>query len=318
MPDEVARVAEIVAAIRAPLASVLYGQEALIDGLITAVFAGGHVLLQGPPGVGKTLAARGLAALLGGGFARIQCVPDLLPADITGATVFLRETGRFEVRRGPLFAGVVLADELNRTTPRTQSALLEAMAEGQVTIDGQSLALPHPHLVIATQNPLDAEGTYPLPLNELDRFLFLLRVGYPPPEQERSLLLASGPVGLEALSGLQPAVSRDVQLAALQAVREGVSVSEAIADYVMRLVAATRTHPDLDVGISPRGALMLLRAAQAQAATDGRPFVTPDDVRDVWLPVCRHRIRATPEVEVEAFDPDALLRGIAEETEVPR
>ena len=323
VPDGVAPVAEMAAALRGPLRTLLYGQDELVDGLLQAVLAGGHVLLQGPPGVGKTLAARGLAALLGGVFARVQCVPDLLPADITGSSVYLRETGTFEVHRGPIFADVVLADELNRTTPRTQSALLEAMAEGQVSIDGQSLALPRPHLVVATQNPLDAEGTYPLPLSERDRFLFQLNVGYPPVEREKALLLATGDVGLEALPGLRPVVDtgtaagREAWRSICSAVRHGVSVGEAVADYICRLVGATRSHPDLEVGVSPRGALLLLQAARAAAAMEGRPFVTPEDVRAVWLPVCRHRVRPVPEVEVEGFDPDALLLRIALEIEVP-
>jgi len=324
VPDDLAAAAALAAAVREPLTELLYGQEALVEGLLHALLAGGHVLLEGPPGVGKTLAARGLAALIGGGFARIQCVPDLLPADITGSSVYLRESGRFEVRRGPVFADVVLADELNRTTPRTQSALLEAMAEGQVTIDGETLPLPRPHLVVATQNPLDAEGTYPLPLSERDRFLFQLRVGYPPPDREKAMLLAAGPVGLEALPGLRPPAAlnseegRRAWLAARHAVRHGVSAAAEVAEYVCRLLAATRAHPDLEAGVSPRGGLLLLQAARAAAALTGRAFVTPDDIRAVWLPVCRHRIRPIPEVLVEGFDPDALLQRLAEEVEVPR
>ncbi len=316
-----AAVAELAAAVRRLLSEVLYGQDELIDGLLAAVLAGGHVLLEGPPGVGKTLAARALAAALGGTFARVQCVPDLLPADITGSSVYRRETGAFEVRPGPVFAHVLLADELNRTTPRTQSALLEAMAEGQVTIDGRSLPLPQPHLVVATQNPLDAEGTYPLPLNERDRFLLQLRVGYPPPERERALLMAAGPVGLDALADLAPvgaARGPEAWVGARRAVRGGVSVGEAAAEYICRLAGATRAHPDLEAGVSPRGALLLAQAARTVAALQLRPFITPDDIRTVWLPVARHRIRPIPEVEIEGFDPDAVLNRIAEEVEVPR
>lgn len=315
---------ELAAALHRGLAALVLGQEELARGLVAAVLAGGHVLLQGPPGVGKTLAARALAQLLGGAFARVQCVPDLLPADITGSAVYRRETGGFEVRRGPIFADVVVADELNRTSPRTQSALLEAMAEGQVTIDGQSLPLPRPHLVAATQNPLDAEGTYPLPLSELDRFLFLLPVGYPPPAAELALLQASEPVGLEALPAVRPVAAleseegRGAWRAAVGAVRRGVTVSAAMADYVHRLVSATRAHPDVELGISTRGALQLLQAARAAAVLEGRPYVTPEDVHAVLRPVCRHRLRPIPEVLLEGFDPDALLDRISAEVEVPR
>lgn len=326
MPEDptdaaLSEVAALAAALRAQLEGVLYGQEALVQGLVSAVLAGGHVLLQGPPGVGKTLAARSLAALLGGGFARVQCVPDLLPADITGSAVYVHATASFEVRRGPLFADVVLVDELNRASPRTQSALLEAMAEGQVTIDGQSLALPRPHLVVATQNPWDTEGTYPLPLSERDRFLFELPVGYPPAEREKALLLASaGPVGLQALPALRPvcAEGRPAWLRVQATVATAVRAGPELVDYAYRLVAVTRGHPELEVGISPRGALLLLQAARAGAALAGRPYVTPEDVQAVWLPVCRHRLRPVPELLLDGFDPDALLGRIAQEVEVPR
>ena len=310
---------EACAQLRVALTEVLYGQASLVEGLTLAVLAGGHVLLEGPPGVGKTLAARALARLLGGSFARVQCVPDLLPADITGSSVWLKDQAAFSIRRGPIFAHVVLADELNRATPRTQSALLEAMAEGQVTIDGERLVLPQPHLVIATQNPADTEGTYPLPLSERDRFLVALRVGYPDPERERALLAAPGAVGLERLAGLDPVGEGPTGwVRARQAVRTGVQVRAEVADYVHRLILATRSHPDLEFGVSPRGGLLLLAVARARAALAGRDFVTPDDVQAAWLPVARHRIRSQPEVELEGFDADELLTRIAAETEVPR
>ncbi len=317
--EGIGRAVEACARLRAALAEILYGQDELVDGLTVSVLAGGHVLMEGPPGVGKTLAARALARLLGGGFARIQCVPDLLPADITGSSVWLREQAEFRIRRGPVFAHVVLADELNRATPRTQSALLEAMAEGQVTIDGERLALPQPHVVIATQNPADSEGTYPLPLSERDRFLVALRIGYPDPERERALLAATGPVGLDRLDDLEPVGGGPAGwVEARRAVRTGVQVRSEVADYVHRLLVATRGHPDLEFGISPRGGLLLLAVARARAALSGRDFVTPDDVQAAWLPVARHRIRPQPEVELEGFDADELLSRLAGETEVPR
>lgn len=312
-------IAELAESIRTPLRGVLYGQEELIEGLLVALLSGGHVLLEGPPGVGKTLAGRSLAAVIGGSFSRIQCVPDLLPADITGSSVYRRDTATFEVRRGPVFANVVLADELNRATPRTQSGLLEAMAEGQVTIDGESLPLPRPHLVIATQNPLDLEGTYPLPLGQRDRFLFELQVGYPPPEREKALLLAGTGAGLDALAGLRPlAAGTEAWEGAAALIYRTVALGEQVADYICRLGVATRHHPDLEAGVSPRGLAALGRAARAAAVLDGRDFTTPDDVRQMWLPVCRHRIRPIPEVEIEGFRPDPLLAQIADEVAVPR
>ncbi|MGA2391808.1 MAG: MoxR family ATPase [Candidatus Lustribacter sp.] len=295
--------------LRAELERVIAGNEAATFGVLVALLAGGHVLLEGVPGTAKTLIVRVLARLLGVGFRRIQFTPDLMPADIIGTTVFDPAGGTFSFRHGPVFTHVVLADEINRTPPKTQSALLEAMEERQVTIDGESHPIAAPFFVCATQNPIEFEGTYPLPEAQLDRFIVRARTGYPSEAQERALLARTvagfdahdlATAGVEAVAG-----AHDI-LAAQAAVR-ATHVEPAVQEYILALATASRAAHDVALGVSPRGALALLAAAQAAAALEGRAFVTPDDVKTVAPLVLAHRIIVRPEAELEGSAADAIV-----------
>jgi MoxR-like ATPase len=273
--------------IRANVESAVLGKEETVRIAVVALVAGGHVLLEDAPGLGKTSLARALAKTLGCRFTRLQFTPDLLPSDILGANVYKPNTGDFEFHPGPVFTNVLLADEINRTTPRTQSALLEAMSEQQVTIEGDTLTLPNPFVVIATQNPFEFEGTYPLPENQLDRFMVCLEVGYPDRETERNVFQKHR--NGEPTDDLQ-AVADIEQVIALQNQVNDVRVDDSVSDYMLDIVEATRDHPELSLGVSTRGALTLYRAAQAMAMVEGRDFVIPDDVKQLCLPVLAHRI----------------------------
>lgn len=270
--------------------TVVRGKRALVDLMLGAVLARGHVLVEDVPGVGKTTLAQALAKVLGLSFSRIQVTSDLLPSDILGVNVFDQASGRFDFRPGPIFAQLVLADEVNRTTPRTQSALLEAMSEAQVSLDGVTRPLPEPFLVIATQNPREHAGTYPLPESQLDRFLMRLSVGYPAGDVEREILLTGG--GNGTLGDLEPVLDGE-ELRQLQDATQGCRVDVAIADYAMRLVEATRKSPLVQLGVSTRGALALLAAAKGAAMLDGRAFVIPDDLKAVAVPCLAHRVVPT-------------------------
>lgn len=280
-PDTAARLA----AVRRSVGAVVHGKDDVVVLALTALLAGGHILLEDVPGVGKTTLAHALATAIGGSFRRVQFTSDLLPGDITGTNVLDPTSGAIAFRAGPLFANVVLADELNRTTPRTQSALFEAMAEAQVTVDGHSLPLPRPFLVIATQNPWDHHGTYALPESQLDRFLLRLSMGYPDRDAERAVLRTRGRPTADAV--LDPAA-----LLALQAAVEEVSVSEALEDHLLDVVARTRIDPRLVRGVSTRGAVALYRACRAHALVAGRAFVVPEDLRALAVPVLAHRVLA--------------------------
>jgi MoxR-like ATPase len=273
--------------LRASIARALKGKDELVELSLCALASGGHLLLEDVPGVGKTTLAQALARSLDLSFSRVQFTSDLLPGDITGVTVYDQRTQAFSFKPGPLFAHLVLADEINRTTPRTQSCLLEAMAEGQVSIDGTARPLPQPFLVLATQNPHEHAGTYPLPESQLDRFVMRLSVGYPSAEVERALLLGGGTH--DELLRLAP-VADGHQVRRLQAAVARVRVASEVADYVLALVAATRSSALVELGASPRGALALLRVAQGRALLRGRSFVEPDDVRDLAVPCLAHRL----------------------------
>jgi MoxR-like ATPase len=288
-------VQEFAAKITANVENVIIGKREAIELLLVAMLCEGHVLIEDVPGVGKTMLARSLAISMGGAFKRLQCTPDLLPNDVTGVSVFNQQTGQFEFHPGPIFVNILLADEINRATPRTQSALLEAMQEQQVTVDGITRALPRPFLVMATQNPIEYEGTFPLPEAQLDRFLMRLAVGYPVAADEKRLL--SHLQREHPINHLGRIADAD-QLIPLQRMVWEVHVDESLHDYIIRLVAATREHPDLALGGSPRASLALFKTAQALAALRGRDHVIPDDIKYLVLPTLAHRLIVRPEAEL--------------------
>ncbi len=273
--------------LRDNVSEVFLGNPTAVDRLICCLLARGHALIEDVPGVGKTVLASAIARSVDCPFNRIQLTPDMLPADILGVTIFDRESGRFEFKRGPIFTSILLADEINRATPRTQTALLEAMNEGSVSIDGAAHQLGPPFMVLATQNPYEFEGTYLLPENQLDRFLMRISLGYPPPEVEARLLELRP--AQNRLVGLEPVLHADDVLALQDAV-DAVRVDESLRAYVVELATATREHPEVQVGLSPRGALALTQAARAAAVMDGRDYVVPDDIFELVIPVCAHRV----------------------------
>ncbi|HEX2569691.1 MAG TPA: MoxR family ATPase [Polyangia bacterium] len=287
--DSSPRPADVHAALRRLVAGIgraVLGKEEVVRLALTAFAARGHILIEDVPGVGKTTLARALARAVGGVFRRIQFTSDLLPADIVGVSVWQASEGRFEFRPGPIFANVVLADEINRTTPRTQSSLLEVMSDGQVSVDGVTYPVPNPFLVIATQNPLEHFGTYPLPESQMDRFLLRLRMGYPDPAAERRVVTA---LGEDAVAELEPVVELGDVLA-IQAAASRVRVDEALLDYAERLVRETRRSPFLALGVSPRGFQGWYRAAQAHALLQGRDYAVPDDLKRLAVPTLAHRV----------------------------
>jgi MoxR-like ATPase len=279
--------AEVAARVEQAAGRVIRGKSEVTRLIVTALFARGHVLIEDVPGVGKTTLARAIASCVGGTFRRIQFTSDLLPSDILGVSVYSQEKGSFEFKPGPIFANVVLADEINRTTPRTQSSLLEALNEGHVSVDNKTHALGDPFMVIATQNPLEHFGTYPLPESQMDRFLLRVSMGYPAPPDERRVIAERG--GYDPVDGLQPVADTE-QIAQIQQRVDKVKVDGALLDYVMAVVAETRRSPFLALGVSPRGAISWYRAAQAYALVNGREYCTPDDLKRLALPCLVHRV----------------------------
>jgi MoxR-like ATPase len=316
-PTAIQRLAQ---SVRAEAGKAVVGQEEAMESLLIGLITGGHVLLEGVPGTAKTLMARCLAFALDASFKRIQFSPDLMPADVVGTTVYDAQAGTFHLRPGPIFANLVLADEINRTPPKTQAALLEAMQEGQVTIDGVSHALPQPFLVIATQNPVEYEGTYPLPEAQLDRFQQKVVVDYPDEACEIEVL-DRHLSGLEmtdlASFGMRP-VASVADVIAARATLGGVVVDAGVVRYVAQVVRATREHASVLLGASPRAGVSLLVASKAHAMLDGREFVTPDDVKTMAPRCLRHRIIVRPEVEIEGLGADAVLRDVLDRVPVPR
>ena len=291
------------------------GNRDAVSRVVACLLAQGHLLIEDVPGVGKTVLAHALARSVRATFSRIQCTPDLLPSDVTGALVWDRAREVFEFRRGPIFANIVLADEVNRTTPRTQSAMLEAMGEGTVTIDGSAHALPKPFMVVATQNPYEFEGTFFLPENQLDRFLMRISLGYPSPDDERRVLERQP--SRTALSTLEAVVSID-EVLALQHLVDGVRMDSALTDYIVAIAGATREHDELQVGLSPRGALALAHASRAMAMLDGRDYVTPDDIVRNVTAVCAHRVVTRTSTEGNEFESGRrIMVGIIESVASP-
>jgi MoxR-like ATPase len=293
---------------------VIVGKSEVVELAIVALLCEGHILLEDVPGLGKTVLAKSLAKSLGCSFRRIQCTPDLLPSDITGTYIFNQKTADFEYRPGPIMSQVVLADEINRATPRTQSALLEAMQERQVTTEGETRPLPRPFLVMATQNPIELEGTFPLPEAQLDRFLMKIQIGYPSPEDDRLILSrfrSDDP--LEELSSVLSAA----ELIKMQKGCRKVHVARDVEDYIIRLVHATRKHPAIELGASPRAMLALYNASQALAAIRGRAFVTPDDIKYLMTPVLIHRIIPKSESRLRGQKADQTLKEIKDSVFVP-
>jgi MoxR-like ATPase len=313
-----------VLAVRDEVAKVVVGQDGTLSGLVAALLAPGHVLLEGVPGVAKTLIVKAMSAALDLDMKRVQFTPDLMPSDVTGQLILdgqgVGGDGRFRFRPGPVFTNVLLADEINRTPPKTQAALLEAMEERQVTVEGSAHPLPDPFMVVATQNPVEYEGTYPLPEAQLDRFLFKLAVAYPSPEQEQEVL-ARHDRGLDphdtVAAGIKP-VATAADLAAARVQIERIRVDPAVLGYIVALARATRTAPAVTLGVSPRGAAMVLHAAKAWAWLAGRGFVTPDEVKAVLKPCVRHRVLLRPELELEGTTVDGVLDGILAAVPVPR
>ena len=290
---------------------VIIGKRDAIEMVMVALLCEGHVLLEDVPGSGKTMLARSVAISLGSSFKRVQCTPDLLPNDITGVSIFNQKSGEFEFRQGPVFVNILLADEINRATPRTQSALLEAMQEQQVTVDGTTRELPRPFLVLATQNPIEYEGTFPLPEAQLDRFLMRLSLGYPNPEDERQILIK---LWREHPITQLEKVADGTELLALQKKVWDVHVDETLQEYIVALVDATRTHPDLALGASPRGSLALFKAAQALAAIRGRDYVRPDEIKYLVPVTLTHRLIVKPEAELRGRTAKSILDDVLKDT----
>jgi MoxR-like ATPase len=313
-PLSLSAVQALTAAVRANVAHVIVGKPDVIDLLLVALLSDGHVLVEDVPGMGKTVMAKALARSLGATFQRVQGTPDLLPTDVTGVSYFDQRRNEFVFRSGPVFAQILLVDEINRATPRTQSALLEAMAERQVTVERETMPLPRPHLVLATQNPVELEGTFPLPEAQLDRFLLRVRVGYPSEDEEEAILHRFK--NDEPFESLQPVVSAE-QVMMLQQVIRQVQWQPEVERYLLAIVRATRSHAAVTLGVSPRGTLALYRACEAYAAMQGRDFVQPDDVKHLAPAVLAHRLLTTTRARLRGSASEAIIEEIVAATPVP-
>jgi len=313
---QIAEAASLSRDILTALQQVIIGKERVLQHLLLGVYSGGNILIEDLPGLAKTLIARLIAQVTGLQFKRIQFTPDLLPGDITGGFIYNQKLGEFEFRPGPLFTNLVLADEVNRAPPKTQAALLEVMQERQVTVEGTTYPVPLPFVVLATQNPIELEGTYPLPEAQLDRFIMRLRVGYPSPEEERQILAQRG-ARRQDQAALEPVIDA-ARLRQIQAAVEHVHAGEAIEQYIVSITAATRQHPQVQVGVSPRGSLALYQLARAHAMVQERDFVLPDDVKAMASAALAHRLLLKPELWVRGVQAEDIVRDLLERIPVPK
>jgi MoxR-like ATPase len=304
--------------VRAEMGKVLVGQEHTVVLMLNALISGGHVLLEGVPGIAKTLAARLLARTLSVGFSRIQFTPDLMPSDVLGTSVFSAKTGEFSFHHGPVFASVVLIDEINRSPAKTQAALFEVMEERQATIDGKTYPMPFPFFVVATQNPVEQEGTYRLPEAQLDRFIFRVKMPYPTPEQEVQILHRFKQDFKQTQVDTVAAVFAAEDMKRCQRIVERVHIKDELVDYIAQIIVDTRNNGDIFLGASPRASLAVMKTAKTMAALAGRDFVTPDDIRDVAYPVLNHRIILNPEREMEGFTAEDTIKQVIDKIPVPR
>ena len=318
--EQLEQASKIVGAMRAEIGKAIVGQPDVVDQVIAALLAAGHVLVEGVPGLGKTLLVRALAKTFSGTFSRIQFTPDLMPADVTGHTLYDQQAQRFVTRRGPVFANLLLADEINRAPAKTQAALLEVMQEGQVTIEGRSEMLEPPFMVLATQNPIEQEGTYPLPEAQLDRFLIKVRIDYPGAAEETRMVrqVTSGTVGDRLNVDQVATLIKPPTVLALQTFTAALTVDDQVLDYAVRFGRATRSWTGVASGAGPRAGIALVRVARAAALIAGRDYVTPDDVKRMALPALRHRVIPAPELEIEGQSSDVILKALIERVEAPR